>query len=77
MLKRAREANIVRISVAASGLIPATPTLANTAVSAAKNADSSAQTCHDAIARVSHTAAAEVTRAAVDRRRESYYFRAG
>src|SRR6516162_10196981 len=65
----------VRISVARSGWIPATPTFANTAVSAAKTADSSAHTCHDAIPvaltappsgrgqRVSHTAAAKVTRA--------------
>ena len=35
--------------VAASGLICSTPSLANIAVSAANSADTSAETCHDAI----------------------------
>src|SRR5207244_6027065 len=37
----------VRISVARSGLMSSTPTLANIAVSAANTADSTAQTCHE------------------------------
>jgi hypothetical protein len=38
---------MVRINVARSGLMFSTPTLAKIAVSAAKTADSSAQSCHE------------------------------
>src|SRR5215470_17681999 len=55
---------IVRISVATSGFMSATPILAKMAVSAANTADNSAHICHAAIVRVSHSVQPQVTRAA-------------